>query len=297
LGLFAFYPVINTFWNGQLTAILLPILVLGLGLYGQGHSILAGAVLSLLAIKPQLAAGIALWLVLRGNLRAVAGFCVGLILQTCVVAALLSPSVIADFARTVPLYSQHYRLQQFTPDHQHALMGIIIALLGATSSRWAVLAQLVLVVYAGRLVLRFARQGREVRDAREVGTAVLFGLLTAPHLLTYDLTYLLIPITYLISGTEESGDPPLSWPAVLLYLGATLSPLYGFLGFSLMPILMLWALRFTVCECSAQGRPQPAFAPSRSEFGAVDDASGRRDTSAIDPSNPAPVQHQDIGHI
>jgi hypothetical protein len=294
LGLFAFYPVINTFWNGQLAALLLPILILGLGLYGHGHSVLAGAVLAMLAMKPQLAAGIALWLVLRGNLRAAAGFCVGVVLQTCVVAALLSPSVIADFARTVPLYSQHYRLQQFTPDHQHAVTGIIVALLGATYSRWAVLIQLLLVIYAGSLVLRIPRREWGIGVAQEVGTAVLFGLLMTPHLLTYDLTYLLIPITYLVSGTHVSGDPPLSWPAVLLYLGATLSPLYGFLGFSMMPILMIWALHFMVHQYSAKGGPRQTITRSPGRIGAVDDASGRRDVSVIDPGDPAEVQCRNV---
>jgi hypothetical protein len=70
---------------------------------------------------------------------------------------------------------------------------------------------------------------------------VIFVLLVTPHLLTYDLSYLLISIAYLLS-MHQFGKEDASRPEILLYLCATLAPLYSFLGFSIVPGVLIWVL-------------------------------------------------------
>jgi len=71
---------------------------------------------------------------------------------------------------------------------------------------------------------------------------VLFSLLLSPHLLTYDLSMLLIPIAYLISGKMNIGAEEERWLGGLLWLSAMLPRFYYIIGFSLVPVVMLWTL-------------------------------------------------------
>jgi hypothetical protein len=242
LGMIAFYPVINTFWNGQLAALLLLVLVTGVELRRRDYSTMGGVVLSLSAMKPQFAAGIALWLLLRRDLRTGAGFCLGLLVQALGVLTVLPPQVFAAFADNTRLYAQFLRVHQNTPDHQHALAGILVDLFGGDFSRWAMLAQLLVTAYAGSLLYRIVRSRRQGSGLVEASAGVLFTLLATPHLLTYDLSYLLIPITYLLSLRKAVKNPGIMTSVQLLYVCTTLTPLYLFLGFSIVPVVLLWAL-------------------------------------------------------
>src|SRR5262249_39042842 len=80
LALAAFTPVSSTFWNGQLAGFLLLALVAGLDLHRRGWPFAAGLVLALLALKPQLALGPGLWLLLRLDWRALAGLASGVLI-------------------------------------------------------------------------------------------------------------------------------------------------------------------------------------------------------------------------
>jgi hypothetical protein len=241
LGLAAFYPVVNTFWNGQLAAMLLLVLLIGLKLLRSNRPVFAGSVLSLMALKPQFAVGVAVWLLLRRDWRAVAGFGVGLILQPGAVAAALGPEVVLAYVRSARFFSQFYRVNQMTPDHQHALAGILVDLFGDEYGGWAMSAHLFLVTIAGVLLWRVVRMPLADRGRLEASAAVIFTLLATPHLLTYDLSYLLIPIAYFLS-MHHAGKEDASRPEILLYLCATLAPLYVFLGFSIVPGVLIWVL-------------------------------------------------------
>jgi hypothetical protein len=242
LGMLAFYPLINTFWNGQLAALFLLVLVIGLELRRRNRPILGGIILSLVALKPQFAAGVALWLVLRRDLRSLGGFGLGLLLQALTVATLLTPSAFTAFAGATRLYTQHFSIQQFTPDHQHAVAGIIINLFGKAYSSWAMLTQLFVIIIAGTLLVRIDRPRHPEGGLVEASAGVLFTLLSTPHLLTYDLTYILIPTTYLLSLQRSVRIDNINIIIYLLYVTTTLTPLYSFSGFSIVPIVLLWAL-------------------------------------------------------
>jgi hypothetical protein len=241
-GLAAFYPVINTFWNGQLAALLLVGFLVGLWLHGRGRPVAAGCVLSLLAFKPQLAVGVVGWLVLRRDARALSGFSLGLLAQAGVVVAVLGPDVLPDYARNTRLFPALFRLHQNTPDHQHALGGIVIDLFGGEFSGWGLLGQAIVATVAALLLLGVVGPGRRAVGRVEASAAVVFTLLATPHLLTYDLSYLLIPVAYLLSAYRMTRDPGFLTPAVWLYLAATMASLYWFVGVSLIPVVLLLVL-------------------------------------------------------
>jgi len=234
LGYAAFYPMLNTFWNGQLAALLLPLFLAGLHLRRAGWPVAAGLIWSLLALKPQLMVAVGLWLILRREGRALFGIAVGGVVQTTVVFLALGPGVLlAYFFAAREVMGDWYNRYTMAPDHQHAMAGILTTYFGATYRGVATVLHLGLAAVAGWWLLRIRRRLPEL----EFSAAVPFLLLTIPHLLTYDLVYLLVPVVALLVLSRTR--PELLAPAVFLYAAATLAPLYAFLGFSLVPVVLL----------------------------------------------------------
>jgi apolipoprotein N-acyltransferase len=77
---------------------------------------------------------------------------------------------------------------------------------------------------------------------------ICFSLAVAPHLLTYDLTMLILPI-YWAERTRLRDDAPAA-PLLgeVLYLAAICWPFYAMLNFSLVPLALL-AVLFLIPRC------------------------------------------------
>jgi hypothetical protein len=259
MALPAFYPVISTFWNGQLSALMLLVLCGGLQLHRLRWGVLAGCLFSVLSMKPQFAVGVTLWLVLRRDVRTLSGLGLGLLLQAALTATTLGPEVLVDYARNLRTYASLSQIYQYTPDHQHALPGILTDLLGGDYSRWGTILYLVVAGYSALLLFHLIRSQRRTLSPAGAGgqgcqdpwqleqsAVVVSSLLMTPHLLTYDLSLLLIPITNLWlfrMGTNQGRKERLG---IALYLFATFAPLYVLTQFSLMPFALLWVLS---CLC------------------------------------------------
>jgi hypothetical protein len=240
LGLAAFYPVINTIANGQITALLFLLLVIGMELHRHKRPFLAGCVLSLMAMKPQLIVGILVWLLLRKDIRTLTGLCFGGLLQIGAVILVLSPLAILDYAVTLQSYSTMFRIHSVNPNHEHGVGGILRPILGIQHSNFALLFQIPVVTYAGILLHKAMRPGPFDDHRHELSAAVIFSLLATPHLLTYDLVYLLIPITYLLSSRNPLRNAQVQNLATILYLPSTLAPLFVLISF--IPVALLWSL-------------------------------------------------------
>jgi hypothetical protein len=76
----------------------------------------------------------------------------------------------------------------------------------------------------------------------EYSAMVILTLLISPHLLTYDVSMLLIPVAFLWSGTMQIGEDKERWLGSILYLSAMITFIYYYMGFSLVPAAMLWTL-------------------------------------------------------
>jgi hypothetical protein len=230
LGGLAFYPVINIFWNGQVAALLLLFAVVGFAAHRQQRYLLAGLVFSLLSLKPHLALCTYIWLLLRGDWRTLLGVAVGGVIQLGLVAGLMGPEVLLHYLQNSKLASSIYVLYTMSPDHQHALAGILTTLLGASYSTLAMCAQGIIAIITGYWLWKLRR------TTYEYPAAILFVLNSAPHLLTYDMSLVLIAITYLL--IQYKTDARLLTPICLLYGSAMLAPLYVATYASLVPVAM-----------------------------------------------------------
>lgn len=234
LGIFAFYPVINTFWNGQLSALLFLCITVGLLLHQQQRYTLAGLALSLLSLKPQIALGIYLWLVIRGDWRTLLGVALGGLVQLGIVAGTLGQDVIIQYVHNTKLASAWYAIYTMSPDHQHALAGILTTWFGNDFSRSAMIAQGILACVSGYFLWQLRR------TPFEYAAAIVFALNCAPHLLTYDLCYVLFAVGSLLALYQHENR--LLHPIIILYGSAMVAPLYVITQVSLVPVAMMLVL-------------------------------------------------------
>ncbi len=247
LGLASFQPVVITFWDGQLSAVWLLAVLSGLRYHQRDRRFLAGLVFSVLALKPQLAVGLGLWLLLRGEVRALLGMATGTAAQQGLVAMLLGPNLLLRYVENARIYADLQQLYQFDPSYQHSLSGILIDLFGTEyATVWRGVHALVVLLAAG-LVFRFPRGAGS--PGSEPLLAVLLTLLAAPHLLLYDLSLLAIPIVLL----SKAGSSSAGW-AVLLYLAAMGSPFYQLSRFSVVPVVILLTV-YSITRCRSASSP------------------------------------------
>lgn len=256
LILATFYPAWLAILNGQLSPLLLLVVTLGLSLRQRSSStpaqLLSGLVLSCLALKPQLAALVMVWLALRLDWRTAFGFAAGLGAQFGAVAWILGWEAWRDYAQNLGVYSQLSGIYRFTPDYEQSLSGILINLFGPQRAVWFKTIHLLVAMAAAVGLWRIVhaersaaatRQRPVVREhfqAKELAGVVLFCLLGTPHLLVYDLSLLLAPIALL--HRIASDDARADRMALALYGSAMLTPVFGWLGASIMPVVLLLAI-------------------------------------------------------
>ena len=270
------FPLAIAVRMAHLAPMLLLVLAGGIVLHSRGKTVSAGLLLSLLAIKPQLAVGLVLWLCLRRDLRTLAGVAAGMLAQAAAVAAAFGPAVFRDYLQQLPVIAAICRtLFHYSPIFEQSASGIVDNLLwmhGADRSVRivAMLAAHILAAAAASILLvrtvsaarpfTFGKVARRepgtLRVAHaaqyEYAAAVLFMLLFPPYLLVYDLLLLAVPLVLLWSTPR--------WPVgVVLYATATMlaATLAMWTGFSLTGLAALWAM----FEIALAMRPATAGPP------------------------------------
>jgi hypothetical protein len=246
------YPFFIALRAGQMSGILLLVAVAGLALLRRRQRGWGGLVLSLLALKPQFAAGMILWLLLRRDWRACAGLLSGIVIQAALVVAAVNPDVVVEYLRSTSTYLSHSQLYRFPPGWVHSLAGTLENLFVFVGLSGAALGNVCKVVHAVVLMViaagvatasRRRRDGsRSPDDAAlawryEHSASVIFMLLLTPHLLLYDLVLLLVPMVYLLETR--------CWRlSLILYIatGTLMMPLYAWTDVSFVPFVLLAVL-------------------------------------------------------
>jgi len=245
----------------QVTPMLLLVVAGGLTLHRRGRPGWAGLLLSLLAMKPQLALGLALWMLLRRDVRTLIGLAVGFAVQGVTVAMLLGPHVWLDYLHALPTISAVTRCAHFSPLMEASFVGIASNLLwsaGLTAyeavgmkiayavSVSAALIMLCRVVWARRpWQSSQPPQTTPESENYEYACGVLFMMIVPPYFIAYDQTLLAIPLVMLWSS------PAWRWGVALF--AATTAPVLALsllLGFSLAGFVALAAMFFmagTLC--------------------------------------------------
>jgi Glycosyltransferase family 87 len=235
----AFAPVLDVFVNGQMSGFWLLILTAGLYLRRHGYTYSGGMLLALLALKPTLALGLVVWIVVRGQLRLGVGFALGCLALIGITAAFFGTDIFPVYWRSTQEFAQVRARVTWSAYHMHAVFGILRNLAGGESA-WIKVVHLLVAAVAGVVLVRIAWiQGRSQvnQDLWRIDEAslVLFILLATPYILTYDLCLLLIPICKLWSlNRGKDGFLPVA-AATMLYLFGMMLPLYSLLRFSLVP--------------------------------------------------------------
>jgi hypothetical protein len=236
---------------GHLVPVLLLILAAGFALHAQDRRWSAGVVLSAMALKPQFAVGLLIWLAIRRDFRAICGLAVGLLAQAATVSVVLGPTVCFDFLRAAPKIGALVRTSLYSPVFEQSFAGIVSNLMhmyGYHHASHFVPMRVAHVLTASLAALLLCRIVFTLRPwlrrelppgARqcEYAAAVLFMLLFTPYLLGYDLTLLAVPLVSLWCS-------PCRWDGVLLYATTTAcaAALYAWLGISLIGVAALWVM-------------------------------------------------------
>ncbi len=213
----------------------------------------------------------------RLDWKALAGFCLGMILQVGSVTAVLGHEVFVDFVTKGTRNAlEMARVDQISPDHQHSLGGVLTNLFGQEYTDLFNRVHLAVAAVAALLLFKIVWQGamlsrpkaafwhwqRYTKAAKachtEYSALVIFSVFLTPHLLTYDLSLLLIPVAFLWSmGKAPPPHPALSpggrgegegadhFEEMKIGTGVYMSAIPTFLyyfTFSLVPAALLWAL-------------------------------------------------------
>jgi len=257
---------------GQLAPMLLLLVAGGLTLHKRGKCASAGLALSLLALKPQLAAGLVLWMLLRRDLRTLLGLAMGFALQGAAVAVILGPGVWLDYLHAMPTISAVTRYYHYSPLVEASFTGIASNLFWAAGlATWEAAAMKItyaLTVSAATVLLcqivwtsRTSRVGSsppalegglkptlQVPEFRsqtgkslapatenyEYAAGMLFMMIFPPYFLLYDQTLMAIPLVMLWSS------PAWRWGVALFAsMTALVVNLSLVLGFSLSGFVAL----------------------------------------------------------
>lgn len=227
-----FMPLIENLTSSQKGTVCLLILSGTFVLLDGMRPFAAGALFGLLAFKPQLTLVIAPAMLLAGQWRFVLGgattglalgaACLALGTDVCRQYVLFSTGA-ADY-----LHSSGYDLTK-----SHCLYGFFTLLCGGEATTFvkgATFASFLGVAALLFLVLRRGLQPAAPQFPLQFSALVLATVLVSPHLFTYDLTILLLPILLLGMALAKQTIRPanrsmLGWLLAFLFAGAGISPL------------------------------------------------------------------------
>ena len=257
-------------WIGVFLAQLAPMLLLvvagGLTLHKRGQHVLAGLALSLLALKPQLAAGLVLWMLLRRDFRTLFGLAAGFAFQFLAVAAILGPRVWLDYLHAMPTISAVTRYYHYSPLVEASFAGIASNLFwSAGLAAWEVAAMkityAVTVSAAVVLLCRVVWAGSREQGARPRGSllpapcstlpanyeyacGVLFMMIFPPYFILYDQTLLAIPLVMLWSSPAWRWGVALFATATAVSVNLSLVLGFNFGGFVALAAMVSLAGQF-----------------------------------------------------
>jgi hypothetical protein len=215
-----FVPVVLGFLYGQGTGLVALIWAASLRAVMKGHEGRGGAILALLVFKPQLALAIALPLLLKGRVRALAA---GAIVTVALVGitALVWPDQWPHAAGLGGFATEVITAPNYPTWGVVSLFGAASLLLGWTGgSLPAIVTVVSSVAVLALLAVAWRRTDWNTNTVQwqlTVAATLLLGLLLSIHLYTYDLALALVGFWLVIGalGLEPGSAPPLEGDGVL----------------------------------------------------------------------------------
>ena len=202
----------------QLSAITLLLLSLSLAALRRDRRFLAGLVLGTMMFKPQLGVVLGIALIFAAEWRTVAGAAVAGLAQTGLAWAVSSTSVMQQYVDVLWRLVRNPSLVQIYPTEVHSLRGSLQLLL--PPSTFVNVVSLASTVALLVIAIRVWKSGSDI--GVRWGTMVLLTILASPHLLTYDLLLLSLPVLTFADWAVTQRDDPhhaaIRVCLVLLYL-------------------------------------------------------------------------------
>jgi alpha-1,2-mannosyltransferase len=238
----AFFTLIR---YAQLSGLSLLLLSLALVALVRDRRFLAGIAIGLLVFKPQLGVVIALVMILSGEWRIVSGAAVAASAELAGAWLVGGSSVMKQYGGVLVTLARDPSLVQIYPGEVHSLRGFVHLL---TGSPVVVSAASVLAVVAA-VWIGVRTWKSEMGLTMKWGLMVLLTVLASPHLLTYDLILLAIPLLVFAGWAVAHRDHPLQpWVGrllLLLYLAPFSSNLVRLVPLQLsvvVMVLLVWAV-------------------------------------------------------
>jgi hypothetical protein len=235
-----FPPLVENLITSQKATVLLLLFAATYALLRAGSPFFAGVAFGLVAFKPQLAAPIAVMMLCKRQWRFVlGGATTGVVLL--LVSLATSWQACEDYVRFALGTGSYLQSPGYDLAKAHNWRGFFTLLADGQASAWEIsLATLVAcfatLFFAWRL---FAGPFDAASDRfpRQFAGLMIATVLVSPHLLTYDLTILLLPVLLLATG---SASRPRA--AAVIYAACAVStPLVGILGLQVSVLVLAGA--------------------------------------------------------
>ena len=238
----AFFTLIR---YAQLSGLSLLLLSLALVALVHDRRFLAGVVIGLMVFKPQLGVVIALVMILAGEWRIVAGAALAASAELAGGWLVSGSTVMGQYVGVLVTLARDPSLVQIYPGEVHSLRGFFHLLTGSP-----VVLSLVSILAVAVAVWSGVRAWKsEMPLTMKWGLLVVLTVLASPHLLTYDLVLLTIPLVvfadWAVAHREDPWQPWVSRLLLLLYLAPFSSNLVRLVPVQLsvvVMVLLVWCL-------------------------------------------------------
>ena len=248
----AFFTLIR---YAQLSGLSLLLLSLALVALVRDRRFLAGVVIGLMVFKPQLGVVIGLVMILAGEWRIVAGAVLAASAELAGAWLVGGSNVMRQYVGVLVTLARDPSLVQIYPGEVHSLRGFVHLL--TASPLVLSVASILAVVAAVWIGLRAWKSGMPV--TMKWGVLVVLTVLASPHLLTYDLILLTIPLLVFADWAVAHRDDPLQpWVSrllLLLYLAPFSSNLVRLVPVQLSVIVMVLLVWTMGRVLRSSGRP------------------------------------------
>jgi hypothetical protein len=249
----AFFTLIR---YAQLSGLSLLLLSLALVALARDRRFLAGVVIGMMVFKPPLAVVIGLVMILAGEWRIVAGAAAGAAGELGAAWLVGGTSVMRQYLDVLWVLARNPSLVQIYPGEVHSVRGLVQLLVQSPTAAAAASAlALAIAVWLG---VKTWRSGLSV--PLKWGQLVLLTVLASPHLLTYDLVLLTIPLIvfadWAVEHPEHRLQPRTATLLLFLYLAPFSSNLVRLVPIQLSVVVMV-ALVWTVFVAVLSGGQPP----------------------------------------
>jgi hypothetical protein len=254
----AFYPVLETLQQGQVSAVLALAAVACARAVAARRALAAAAWLLALSIKPQTLPALLVVLAARREWRVLTWAAVLGVVAAVVTTLALGGHVWSDYLGALRGLERHFG--GGTPEYMPTVRGFLTRLLGRGGQHRDVIDALALASWGAAIVAAalLALRSRDVGDGRApLAFALAAGALASPHLFPQDVLLWVAPVTLVLAGARDA-DPSawrrqtrvvLAWPLwFVLARVADLRPSPGPrlpLDLALVPLVLatVWAAR------------------------------------------------------